>query len=222
MIQRGCLKGEKETTRVVSFIGDKADDITLFVAKVYSLDKKVLVVDLSKDRKILVNVAGDIIHSTVILRKICYTVDEEIYFKNGHEYDVVLLYSDCSQEMRCLMENSEYLYLCFGMQRFSLILLEKMFYITNLGIPYALVYRGVEDEKRKCMVEDIYHMLSAKKAKAERVYYTPICEKDIYGLFQLEYDAMVLPDLSIAMRELIVEATSRAENKMLKAISSKV
>lgn len=213
MIQRGNLRGEKETTHVVSFVGDKAEDITLFVAKVYSVDKQVLVVDLSKERKIMVNAAGDVNDPTVILRRICYSVNAEIFYTSGHEYDVVILYSDGSREIPSLMKNSEYIYLCFGMQRYSMFLLERMFSITNHGIPYALVYRGAEDSKRERMAEDFYHMLSAKKAKAERVYYTPICEKDIFGLLRLEYNDMVLSDLSIAMQELVVEATSMVGSK---------
>jgi hypothetical protein len=222
MLQHGGPKGEKGTTLIVSFIGDKADDITLFVAKAYSEDKQVLVIDLSMERKILVNAAGDDCDSTVDLRRICYTVEEEMYYLCGHEYDVVLLYSDGTREIPSLIHNSDYIYLCFGMQRYSMFLFEKMFSITDLGIPYALVFRGVEDKKRERMIEDFYHMLSVKRTKAERIYYIPICEKDISGLLQLEYNVMVLSDLSNEMQELVEEVTSITDSISLKTVSSKV
>jgi hypothetical protein len=215
MIQRNRLKGEKETTRIISLIGDKADDITQFIARVFSMDNQVLVVDLSSEKKILVNAAGNDKESTINLRRICFTVDEEIYLSRGYEFDVVLFYSDGTREITPFMQNSDYLYLCFGMQRYSMFLLERMFPITNLTIPYALVWRGVEDKKIERMAEDLYLMLSANKAKAERVYYAPICEKDISGLVRLDSNGMVLTDLSNGMQELVIEATGLTDRNMV-------
>lgn len=215
MIQRSRLNGEKETTRIVSFVGDKADDITQFIAKVFSMDKRVLVVDLSRERKILVNAAGNDNDTTITLRKICYTVDEEVYLSYVNEFDVVLLYNDGTREIPSIMLSSDYLYLCFGMQRYSMFLLEKMFSITNHGIPYTLVYRGVKDKKMERMAKDFYLMLSANRARPECVYYAPICEKDIYGLLRLDYNLMVLSDLSIAMQELVIKATCLSESSLV-------
>lgn len=206
MVQRSKLNGEKKTTHMVSLIGDKADDITQFIAKYLSGDKLVLIVDYSSERKILINAVGNDRDPTVILRRICYTVDEEIYYSRGDEFDVVLLYCNGNGVMPSLMHNSDYLYLCFGMQRYSMFLLEKVFYITNLGIPYTLVYRGVEDKKMERMAEDFYLMLSANKTKPDHVYFAPICEKDLLGLLHLEYNTMILSDLSSKIQDILIEA----------------
>lgn len=218
MLDDFILKGEKETTLIISFVGDKAEDIVLFVAKAYSDDNQIMVIDLSREKKILISVAGNDNEQTVYIRKICYTVSENLYLTDRYKYDMVLIYYDCTREVPSFMKTVDYMYLCYGMQRHSLYYLEKNFSITYLGVPYDLVLRGVSDSNRVRMAKDLYFMLSAKRTKAERIYNIPICEKDILSLLQLEYDAMEIENLSEPMRKLICGIKILQKRKSLESV----
>lgn len=76
---------------IIGFFGDVIVDITLFAAKIYSSDSLILVVDLSKNKRLFLNVVGSICDQAVLNRRICYTCSTEYYINNKGNYDAVEL-----------------------------------------------------------------------------------------------------------------------------------
>lgn len=217
-------RGEKDTTVIISFVGDKASDITLFITKLLSNDNQVLLVDLSVQKRLFINAVGNEEESTVTYRRICFTVSEEFYNNHGYEYDYIILYCDDSREFPAIVYEANHLFFCFGMQRYSLYLMERAFSISDLESPHSIVFRGINDNKRMRQAEDIYNLMTAKKVKADNIFYVPICESDLAELYHLEFDGLNIMNLSCAMQNLIMEVLSKVghEHDIPKELCSQV
>ncbi|ROR31729.1 hypothetical protein EDD66_101347 [Mobilisporobacter senegalensis] len=202
-------------THIIGFFGESVEDITLFASKICSLDSLVLVVDLSFNKKLFLNVVGDLSSNTVVFRKVCYTCDEE-YFNNFKDcFDMVFIFSDFT----CIsnsIQKVEFAYLSIGVRKYSLLLLEKMLETVNTKIPYGLICRDTEQRAEKQLVKDMLQMLCIKKNKPEHIYYVPHDKRDFDSLIRLEYGVLDISELSQPMSEIISEI-----NEKLTSLSGK-
>lgn len=206
-------------THIIGFFGESMEDVTLFASKVCSLDSLVLVVDLSYNKKLFLNVVGDLSSNTVVFRKVCYTCDVE-YFNNFKDcYDMVFIFSDFS----CItntIQKVEFAYLSIGVRKYSLLLLEKMLEVVSTNIPYILICRDTERSAEKQLVKDMLQMLCIKKNKPEHIYYVPHDKKDFDSLIRLEYGVLDISELSQPMSDIISRINEKLRSLSGKSLSS--
>lgn len=213
------LKCIYSATHVIAFLGEAAEDITLFTTKVCSMDSRVLVVDISYNKKLFCSVVGNIKGKAVIYRKVCYTYDVDYFNKFKNEYDYVFIFSDSMVENATIVDHIEFAYLNIGICKYSLMLLEKILMSVENKLPYSIICRGTEkDAKRKLLLENI-QMLCIKRNKPERIYYVPIDIKDQDSLLRFEYGVLDVSHLSDPMVSLINEICERLRKLSGKTLS---
>lgn len=213
------LKSIYSATHIIAFFGEAAEDITLFTTKVCSMDSRVLVVDLSHNKKLFCSVVGNIKGKAVIYRKVCYTYDVDYFNKFKSDYDYVFVFSDSMVENTKIIEQIEHVYLNIGVCKYSLMLLGKMLASIEDKLSYSIICRGTEkDAKRKLLLENL-QMLCIKRNKPERIYYVPSDIKDQDSLLRFEYGVLDVSQLSNPMISLISEICEKLRKLSGKTLS---
>lgn len=184
---------------IIGFFGDVIVDIALFAAKIYSSDSLILVVDLSKNKRLFLNVVGSICEQAVLNRRICYTCNTAYYINNRDNYDAVFIFSDTTDIPVEILNQIEIVYLGSSIQKYSLIMLDEM--MRTLGtIPYNIVVRSTEKDADSTSLRSMFNI---KIKQPDNVYYIPDNSNDSYGLIRFEFGTLELDQLSEPMSNVI-------------------
>lgn len=192
------------------FAGERVEDITMIIMHYLAMKKKVLVLDLTSEKKIIINTTGLLENNTCSWNRIQYTSEYQYYCEHEGNYDVILIGTECLTNAREIVKDVNSIYILSSLRRYSLLtFMKNMDVLDTIEFPdYFFVFRAEKRELTGRGVEEFWKLRKNRKSP-HQCYYIPDDFLDSQALKEVEYEDFDRIKLSYPMQKLAEDISNR-------------